>query len=136
MANSSRYLFHISPSKWHRYYLWLSILLPLLLIGLLAVPMWVKSLLCAMLAISGGYSFFQSQKNRTQFLEYLDANRWLIHQVEYRLLPNSYISGYLLVLRFIETSGTRRLLVLFRDTLSRDDFRRLRLLARKIVRDG
>ena len=141
MKNFLRYRFRISPSKRYRQYLWLSLLLPLAVVLLSAVSLWVKVSLSAIFLGSGWYSFYQLRLQETgiQLLEHIDENHWSISQagdepVEFRLLPGSYISDHLMILRFTGKSRRKQKLVLFNDSLVEDDFRKLRLRARSALR--
>ena len=128
---TARQEFHINRSRWLLCYLYLIHLSMLLAAWLVPVPLWLSATVTATLIASFCYSLHHYRKT---LVIVASSESWLLRersgeQRQVELLPPCYISRWLTVVPIV-VSGKRRHLLICRDSLDGDNYRRLSVILR------
>ena len=131
-VNNSHF-FRLQPSIFYRGYLIFTYVFALISVGLV-MQKWVFFFFVFSTLGPFGYYFFHHEK--IMAFRYDKKTEWILHCVDNSvervvLLPSSVMMSYFLLLHFKGFSdGRKKIIVLFSDSFSRDDFRSLRRCVR------
>jgi hypothetical protein len=122
------------PSRSLRWFVWLMHAGALLAVGVSGIPLWYKTGLVALMAVSCFLQLRRIRRSKISTLEFRSDQGWLLHlgngqTLAGRLLAGSSVRGKVAFLYF-KTAAGRYSMLLMRDSVPQADYRKLRLLVR------
>lgn len=131
--------FHLRPSRYYLLIFSLILYGSVVILCTLPIPPWLKLIGSLLVIVHGGrviwrYALLRNKLSITD-IRYTENQRWVIQNAEgtfvVKLLGNSTVTNFVLLLHFHMPGKMLPLKsIIFRDSLSKDDFRKLLVVLR------